>query len=57
MSSNAWGNWRFFVPDKENTKCFSGTKNVVEWGVGALRGDLAEWNPRARAAPEAVTVG
>jgi hypothetical protein len=26
LSCNVLGNWRFFVPDKENTKYFTGTK-------------------------------
>ena len=36
IALNVLGNWRFFVPDKENTKCFTGTKKcgVVRRGNG-----------------------
>jgi len=47
ISHNVLSKRRFFVPDKENTKCFTGTKKcgVVRRGNGFSH-DLAERNPK-----------
>jgi len=47
ISPNVLGNWRFFVPDKENAKRFTGKKKcgVVRRGNGFSH-DLAERNPK-----------
>ena len=45
MAQNVLGNWRFFAPDKENAKHFTGAKKcgVVRRGNGFSH-DLAERN-------------
>ena len=47
IAHNVLGNWRLFVPDKENAKRFTGTKKcgVVRRGNGFSH-DLAEQNPK-----------